>query len=431
MLFSNSITKDPLLSVQAGQTDELIYRSPSTPRSDSGKTSFFGTTMNVVNGTMGAGVLLFPNQFARLGLAVGVSSLFIAAVLMVSTLHIIGKAGHISNATNFQKVVKTYVGKAAGKGTSLTITLYTLGTCTSYLILIADQIETLIKRQWLTKKVIILITAALLFPLIMMPNITWLSYTSTFGVAAQCYTVGCVWYHCVDGIVENGIKPSPIVYYEWTIIIGQGFALYTFALQCHHIFIPVVSKLKDRTQARVDGVAVTGICICTIFNIVTGVLGYLNFGDAVVADVLAFNLPNTVDVKIARIAIALKCLMAYPLLHFAARMSFADLLGYDIASLSWRDAHYPRKTYLILTMSFLSISVCIAVAVDFFDVIVDFNGAVFGVFQTYFWPAMLYYFMQKPPRTLQRLLISSALVFICFTVTFFDIYCTLFEIEHL
>jgi len=389
--------------------------------SSSKKSTFFGASMNIINAAMGAGILIFPRKFATLGLMLGTISLFIAALLMTATLHIIGKAGYLCSSASYQNAVTVLLGTAAGKGTSITIGFYILGTCTSYFILIADQIETVIEYSWLRRPFIIIGAAVLVFPIMLMPDITLLEYSSTFGVLAQCYMIGCVIYHCVDGIVNDGIKPSPIVQAHWGTCLGSAFALYTFSLQCHLIFIPVVKQLRNQTQARMDGVAITGLLSCALLHAVVGVLGYLNSGALVNPDILAFNLPNSIDVKIARIAIALKCLLSYPLLHFAARTCFADLLGYDL-SLGWRDPDYPRRIYVLLTLMFLGISVLIAIMVAHIDTLIDLNGALLGVFQVYFWPALMYFFYHKPPRSCVTLLVALSFVIICFAVTGFAVY---------
>jgi len=405
-------------------TDDDEYRGSLASKYDTGgtrceesKVGFFGAVMNVTNAALGAGILLFPNEFSKLGIAVGLGSLLIAMVLMISTLRIIGKAGNITNAANYQEAVKALLGPVAGKGTSVTMTFYLLGTCTSYLVLIADQIETVITVSWLTRTVIILITGGIVFPLMLMPDITFLSYTSTFGVVSQFYLVAVVMYHSIDKVdAEGPTKPLNMAAFDFNL--GAAFALYTFSLQCHHVFIPVVSKLKNRTQARVDGVGALGLILCTILYGSLGVLGYLAYGSDVNADIIAFNLPDTVDVQVARVCLALKCIVSYPLLHFAGRMCFADLLGYDLAC-NWRSPKFPRKVYFTLTVVYLVVSVFIATTIQKIDLIVDLNGAVLGVFQVYFWPALLLSKLGK--RTCLRLLGVVGLIIVCFSVTGFDI----------
>lgn len=433
--FKRTETSERFADAPARQeTDEVPYENVRSDNEDTitpapPTTTFFGTSMNLVNGMMGATYVTFPNLFAMVGLGLGLSSFLIAVVLMTCTLMIIGRAGQRSNAANYQEAVKAYGGNVAGFGTSLTMGVYLLGTCSSYLVIVAEQVVTVVVSSWLTRDVIIIITGMLLFPLMMMPDIALLTWSSTFGVFVLCYVVIIIWWHCIEGIVMTGIHSDTIVVENWGLTLGAAFALYTFALKCHHVCIPIVNKLRNKTQARTDMVLVTGISSCTFLYATTGVLGYLNFGSTVQTDILADNLPNTIGVKIARIALALKCMMSYPLLHFAARMSFADLLGYNLSSLSWRDPEYPKKMYLFLTISFLITSIAIAVSVLHFSTIIELNGAVLGVFQVYFWPAILYFFMQEYPRTLQRYIVTAGIFFICFAVMFFGIYYFTYKVE--
>jgi len=341
---------------------------------------------------------------------------------MSLTLHIIGKAGHMTNSQTYQEAVKVLVGEAASKGVSLTMGIYILGTCTSLLIVIADQIETIFKHSWLTRTVIIIGAGILIFPLMLIQDIALLSYSSTFGVLAQIYMVVCVMYHCIDGIIEDGLEFSPIEKALWGRSLGSAFALYTFALQCHLIFIPVTRNLENKTQARMDGVAITGVFTCVFLYTVVGALGYLKYGAHVNPDILAYNLPNTIDVKIARLAIALKSVVAYPLLHFAARLCVADLVGFDLSLWKWQDSRYPKKFFITITVIFLCISIYIATKVSGIDKMIDLNGALLGVFQVYFWPALMFYFYHKPPRPRVNKVISLILILICFGVTGFATY---------
>merc|ERR1719320_649796 len=76
--------------------------------------------MNVINAIMGDGILVFPKQFATMGLSLGVGSLFLAAILMTYTLQIVGRVVHISNSPSYQGAAKALVGPTAGIGTSVT-----------------------------------------------------------------------------------------------------------------------------------------------------------------------------------------------------------------------------------------------------------------------------------------------------------------------
>jgi len=393
-----------------------------TPGSSSWTTSFFGTVIQIINGTMGPSLLIFPHMFALLGLGLGLVSLLVTVSLMYYTLRILGRAAYQTDAPNYQEAVKAFAGSFAGKGTSLTMAFYCLGICSSYMVVIAEQVGTVICSSWVNEDVIIVIAGILLFPLMMMPDITFLTYTSTFGVVAQWYIVFVLWYHCIRGITTTGIDTGVVRVYSWGTSLGVGFALYTTALKSHHVFIPIVAKLQNRTQARIDMVLLTGLSICVFLFAATGVLGYLNFGSTVEADILAYNLPNDTDVKIARIALAIKCMMNYPLIHFAARMSFADCIGYDLCSLDWRDPEYPKMTYLFLTMFYLMVSMIIGLTIQHMDLLIELNGAVLGALQVYFWPAVLFFFMQKYPRTLQRWFKSGGIIVFSFSVMFFGIY---------
>ena len=86
-----------------------------------------------------------------------------------------------------------------------------------------------------------------------------------------------------------------------------------------------------------DGVIVFAYTICGLAYAGCGVLGYLAYGPKVASDVLASNLPQNAVADLARVCLAVKTFVAYPLLHFPARLCLGDLLVDDLVSkLDWQ-----------------------------------------------------------------------------------------------
>jgi len=351
--------------------------------------SLFAASLNICNAALGAGLLLFPHLFSQLGITLGICSMVLAAFLMGMTLHVLAMAGDESGEFNYQLVVANLTGKpAAGKAVSVTMGIYLFGTCVSYLVLIADQILAVLgEGTWVTRPIIVWISAALALPLMIPKNISFLSPTSGFGVLVTIYVVIDILYHSARQVSTHGIAElgaSEGNSSSWGYL-GAAFALYSFSFQCHLVFIPVYNSIQQRTVQKMDVVILGGFSLCLTLYLAVGILGYLAFGNQVDPDILAFNLPSTVDTTLARIALALKSLVSYPLLHHPARMCFCDLLGIDILN----NAKFPTTKYLAVTIGFLLACAVIGSSIDRIDDVIDLVSALLGVFQVYFWPGVL------------------------------------------
>lgn len=284
------------------------------------------------------------------------------------------------------------------------MSLYLFGTCASYLLLIVDQLCAVFEWNKDTASVPILLASGCICLTMMVPrNITALQVTSGFGVCTNIYVALDILYEAISYIMKHGMVENPTMW-NFNGSVFSAIATYAFSLQCHLIFIPVYWAMENRGIRKQNGVTAFAYTLCVLLYGTVGVLGYLAFGNApctdnmkctgIQSDVLAYNLPRNAGSSIARICLALKSVVSYPLLHFPARLCLGDLVvGDDILKPQY------WKQYYAMTLFFLVATMAIAYSVSNLGALIDLTSALLGVFQVFVWPGCVWISIRQRRRS--------------------------------
>jgi len=367
-------------------TDSGLFESGETRLLESGeedenKSSLLGAAFNVSNAALGAGILMFPFLFRQMGLFFGVSSFILAIALMSGTLHILATAAAESKKPNYQEVVAHIISPWAGTAIDWTMGLYLFGCCASYFVVLADMVCAVLgskdHRTW-----VISMAALLAAPLMCMKDISKLSATSSFGVFVNFFVALIILAQSGAYLTENGVKCYMFASFD-VRAYGTAFSTYCFGLQCHLVFIPVYYSIRRSSVPRMDLVIIFAYTLCFLLYASVGILGYCAFGQDVSSDFLADpRVPNNFWTSTARIGLAIKSFVSYPLLHFPARLCLGDLVVQG-------NINDNPLAFYGLTLGFLFSTWFIAIAVKDLAQVIDFTSALLGIFQVFIWPGLL------------------------------------------
>lgn len=258
----------------------------------------------------------------------------------------------------------------------------------------------------------------------MLRDISMLQATSAFGVFTNCFVAVVIIVESAQQVSAHGVHEDVVTVTGDAYAAASAFGLYAFCFQCHLIFIPVYWTLRSRSVRTMDYVTVSAYTLCFAVYSVCGLLGYFAYGNAVntpSGDILANNLPDNAYSNAARVCLALKTFVSYPLLHFPCRLCLGDLwVDGDV-----REERY-RKQYYAVTAFFLILTWFLAVLVGNLSVLVNITSALLGVFQVFVWPGLMYWKLraQHSSSILRNFgcLSGWALVALGFSVTVFGIY---------
>jgi len=105
--------------------------------------STLGSVFLIVNAALGAGLLNMPKAFddAAGGVMTAILVQTVLLFFIMSALIILAKTSNINKSCTLQKVMFTAAGVWGRRATSVIITVYCLGTCITFLIIIGDHFD--------------------------------------------------------------------------------------------------------------------------------------------------------------------------------------------------------------------------------------------------------------------------------------------------
>ncbi|CAK8695631.1 unnamed protein product [Clavelina lepadiformis] len=296
-------------------------------------TGTFGAVFIVVNAAMGAGLLNMPKAFAMAGgISTGVTIEMCFLVLIIGSLMILGYCAHVYQCTTYQQVIETVCGKFVGVITECCIILYMFGTSIAMIIIVGDQFDKVMEaivgpdfcHHWYMNRkfTMCVFSIAVIFPLCIPRNIGFLRHASVVGVIATIVVMVTVVVKFTMGTyTPSTIQHSPKSLSETLSAIPTIF----FAYQCHVSSVPVYASLKKKTSSNWVIVISCAIFLCALSYTLTGICGYLTFGDDVKSDVLQSYDAKDDWVIIARVSIVIAMLTSYPIVHFCGRAALLTL----------------------------------------------------------------------------------------------------------
>ena len=252
--------------------------------------------------------------------------------------------------------------------------LATFGFATSYLVVMADNVaiasSALVRAQYPpgyagtdTDRAVLwisLLGGAVGLPLMMLPQLDMLKFSSVIG------NIGILYVVVVTALVAVGVLPggdgqgggstSGSALDLWALTTGGeapaataaacrswgngcavfGFpgnipdalsvlSIYVFAFACTQSIPAIMAEMQNATLGRVNGVILVSISCCTAVFAICGMAGYYTYGAAVNADLLKCFAKNTIS-TVARAGILLSVTGSYPIFMYIVRKSVCKML---------------------------------------------------------------------------------------------------------
>ncbi|XP_053553697.1 putative sodium-coupled neutral amino acid transporter 8 [Bombina bombina] len=360
--------------------------------------SSVGAVFIMLKSALGAGLLNFPWAFNKAGgtdvaLIVELGSL----VFLISGLVILGYAASLSNQSTYQGVVKVICGPTIGKLCEVCFIFNLFMISVAFLRVVEDQLEKLCDSLHVNETLVAegetaqpwyldarftmtLLCLVVILPLSIPREISFQKYTSILGTLAACYLTVVV-------IIKYYVMENKVAFKrEYTSRISSWAAMFSvipticFGFQCHEAFVTIYSSMKNKCLTRWVVVSVFSMLICLLIYSLTGLYGYLTFGDAVAADILMSYPGNDMVVVVARLLFAISIVTIYPIIL---------LLGRTVLQEAWLDhkggSIYVTESYerfLRITLSVLWILVTLIIALFVPDIseVISIIGGISAFF---------------------------------------------------
>ncbi|XP_077981127.1 sodium-coupled neutral amino acid transporter 7-like [Glandiceps talaboti] len=339
-----SYDRDDLLWSSSGGSAEstpvpplrLLSSTSVDPSYRTGKNSVLGACFIMTKACVGAGILAFP---AAYGAAGGILYCVIMQAICVLcagiSLIVLAYSSDKHQTVTFETAVASLCGNKVKMACLVVIMVYGLGGCITFLVVLGDQFDrvmelifsdTYYSEHWyIQRRFTISITSVLfILPLCFPAKIEALKYSSFFGALANMYVtlIIIVQYYTGDYAPHDPVKSQLS---SWTDVFVAVPVIF-FAFQCHLSSVPIYCSLKKRTVAEYTKVVVLSYIVIFSVYTLTGVYGYLTFGDNVNANILLSYRSGDIKVTVARIMLVISILTAYPILHYCARAALQGIL---------------------------------------------------------------------------------------------------------
>ena len=257
--------------------------SVSTTKSQEKYAGLLPTALNILNSTLGAGILSIPNSFTFCGLIPSVVILTVSAVLSFISAAMVVQLHTTTGMNSMQKLTEHSLGKIGTTVMNISIALFCYSCMTAYVVMGTEIITSWagalgfdLKSFW--KRVATSVVYAFCLPIAMtIPrNISFLSYISFSCFVALLMFLGGMIYKAIVILPKTGVDPTAETG-TINIHIFNALAVHVLSYSLSGIIIPIVKSMAPSLHQR--NIA-CGISFFSSYFIVVvpGVIGYLLFG---------------------------------------------------------------------------------------------------------------------------------------------------------
>ncbi|KYM75365.1 Putative sodium-coupled neutral amino acid transporter 7 [Atta colombica] len=352
-------------------------RNNETPRG----AGVLGTIFLIVNTTLGAGLLNFPQAFDKAG-GIGTCTVAQLVLLVFITASLVILAS-CSNSTGTDTMQDTFAGLCGSKSLAfcgICVAVYSFGCCLTFLIIVGDQFDRVFAtyygldycHTWYLSRPFVTALSCSIFilPLCFFKRLDILSYASSIGCITIIYVVWLIIYKSF-GEQNNTVSPIKIWPNNGYEIL-QIIPIVCFAYQSHMTAIPTYACMKDRNLCKFTLCAIVSMLICYGTYSVVGYFGYTTFGSGKVpSDILQGYTDKSAVVTVAIIAIAIKNFTTYPIVLYCGRDALLSIFNVSFDRIGIR---------VIITLIWFILSLAIAILVPDISPIINLLGSLSAMF---------------------------------------------------
>eukprot|EP00300_Choanocystis_sp_HF-7_P000242 c10209_g1_i1.p1 GENE.c10209_g1_i1~~c10209_g1_i1.p1 ORF type:complete len:458 (+),score=98.11 c10209_g1_i1:51-1424(+) len=412
------------------------------------KASFRFAVVNLINATIGSGILGLAFTMLKMGVLLGAFSIIAIGLLSIWTAHTLlechqiiedrrnADAGVEIDGTLKQREVvpKSYeavcegaLGSAGRVVCNLASLLINWGACCSYLIVIGDVLPSAfltenvdpehfeISSEYSRVRALLLslVTCFILLPLCLLHHVSSLGFVSAASVV--------IYLAFVIGIVARFLFASDI--FEAFHFAGSNLANFSkqsvdtfpivfFVYAFHPMIFPIFAELHPSTISRMKSVVTTSTAIGASVYTVVAVCGYLAYQSALRGDILLnLEAEHKFVLDILRFAFVISVIFTFPVLHYPARVSLHALilefpnsewcLGANHQASAARHLAMPSWVRITLTLLLVSLALVVALTTRKVETVLGLTGAVAGVLVTCAIPMACY--LSLVPRSINHI----------------------------
>ncbi|NXT33989.1 AVT2 protein, partial [Pelecanoides urinatrix] len=166
----------------------------------------------------------------------------------------------------------------------------------------------------------------------------------------------------------------------WGLSLDEAPAPSPRALQCHEACVAIYSSMRNQSFSHWVAVSVLSMLICLLIYSLTGLYGYLTFGEAVASDVLMSYPGNDPVIIIARLLFGVSIVTIYPIVVLLGRSVVRDVwVTPKRGAAAVAEAH-ERRSRVVLTVAWMAATLAIALFVPDIGKVIELIGGISAFF---------------------------------------------------
>ena len=311
--------------------------------------SIFSTTITIMKGMIGFGILNYPFAFKTLGVKYGLISILIAIILIIFSVYFLLKTKDATQRYGYSVYSKLSFGTTGTIINMINMISGCFFVCCIYFKLFGNIARTLLlvfiqdKGQFYLKEEFLLISIFfILLPLMFKKDISALSKFALIGIISIIIFICSLIIVFIYKLNNNEIDPIKEKHFKingtFIEIFESSTAIFN-SFNFHPNIFPIYLTLKSRSTIKMVKGTTIAVCLTSIIYILTGILGFLIYRDKIndfllkyfTNDILTYLKTNKYIASvliISEIGFFISTSLSIPLLFFACKNNFFNLIRF-------------------------------------------------------------------------------------------------------
>ncbi|XP_021736710.1 amino acid transporter AVT6B-like [Chenopodium quinoa] len=379
-------------------------------KDDANTASYLSGVFNLSCTIVGAGIMSLPAAMKVLGIIPGVLLILVSGFLTKYSVEILLRYSEKEGSYTYGQLMYDAFGRLGEIFFQISVIINNTGITIIYLIIIADVIsgsttsgihhsgilEEWFGEQWWTGRafVLIFLTAFVLVPTAWIKRMEALQYTSAIAVGLVVLFILIVieitCYKLAMGTIKQPALFPHINDFASFWNLFTAVPVLVCAYLCHYNVHTIQNELQDPSQ--MPGVVKSSLSVCSTIYIMTGLFGFLLFGDSTASDVLSnfdsnLGIPySSVLNAMVRLSYAAHIVLVFPVVFYALRLNFYGLV-YNSAIPLTSDTR--KSAFAIITLILILVILLGAIFIPSIWVAFQFTGATAGALILFIFPASI------------------------------------------
>lgn len=338
--------------------------------------------INLASTSVGAGIVGMPAGFSSVGLLMAVAYLIGVTAETAYSMSLLAEVSERTGLKSFEDLARYLVHSKGHVFVAIIRILHTLGGTVVYVVTIRDLVSPILGAMdnvpsFYTSAVGLRVIQTVLFLIFMLPLviprfINAMRYVSAVAIVFIIYLSVIVIVHsCTNGLQGKGPKPEISLARTGNGALN-GMGVFIFSYMCQINCLEIYYEMTKRSVKRFAICCWISMSVCCGLYIMTGLFGYLDFGNAIGGSVLLeYNPIEEPAVLVCYIGVFIKICASFSLVSFACRSALFPLLGWDPKTV-------PFRKHLLGSMVMAFINLLLGVFVPNISLVLSFFGGFCG-----------------------------------------------------